>query len=174
MRFKLPAFALAMALGAAAALSPGAYALPFNSEMLGGQQLITGKIMRPKPAGSVARGSLERVIETRESMANAVNPVPSSELSVKRGRRLFEVNCIPCHGTYSDGKWEQSPLAQIQMPMPSIDLSAEGTRQRSDGFIFGYIYFGGVAIMPSYGWKLSHPEVWDIVNYVRKIQNTNR
>ncbi|MCB0331689.1 MAG: cytochrome c, partial [Bdellovibrionales bacterium] len=41
---------------------------------------------------------------------------------------------------------------------------------KSDGHIFSYIHFGGVAIMPRYGYKLSPREHWDIVNYIRWMQ----
>jgi hypothetical protein len=42
------------------------------------------------------------------------------------------------------------------------------TKQRSDGFIFGRITFGG-AVMPSYANDLSPLERWHVINYVRKV-----
>lgn len=53
------------------------------------------------------------------------------------------------------------------------DITQEPYRTgRSDGNIYGIIHFGGMAVMPALGWKLSPTEHWDIINYVRHVQAT--
>lgn len=154
---------------------PGARALPFNDDMVGGQ-LITGKVMRPKVTGSVPMGSLERRIENREAAEALTNPKPGEVLSIANGRRLYETNCSTCHGWFEGETYVPGPVGEYREPgsaypsLPAPNIVADTTKARTDGFIFGYIHFGGMALMPAYGWKLSISEHWDIVNYVRHIQ----
>lgn len=149
-------------------VSSAALALPFNQDMVG-NQLITGSLMREKPLGSVSKGSLSRTFVNREAVLEYKNPMVGDKNSVLRGRRLFAVNCQPCHGHYEDGKHVPGTFAA---QMPSIDLTQEMIAKKPDGHFLGYIYFGGMAIMPAYGWKLSVKEHWDIVSYVRHLQTT--
>ncbi len=154
-----------------------AHALPFNDDMVGGQ-LISGTVMRPKPPGAVPIGSLSRRIPSYQEALALENPMKKDRASAVRGERLFAVNCSPCHGAYAGGKYHESAIAS--KGMPSVNLTDEGLlyfdggakqKPKPDGHIFGYIYFGGLALMPAYGWKLSNAEIWDIVSYVRHIQS---
>ena len=154
-----------------------AVALPFNDDMVGGQY-ISGSMMRPRPAGGVPIGSLSRKMPSYEVALTYSNPLKGDKASAVRGERLFAINCSPCHGNYPDGKYHESAIAL--KGMPSVNLTDEGLlyfdgaakqKPKPDGHIFGYVYFGGLALMPAYGWKLSNSEIWDIVNYVRKIQS---
>lgn len=144
------------------------WSLPFNTDMYHGQP-ITGDVMRPKAPGSVPMGSLERRVESKDEAAKLTNPVEPSYLSVANGERLFAVNCAPCHGTFSNGK--QQSMGAVAKYMPGPDLTAQLYKDRTDGFFYSTIYFGGMALMPGYGYKLSPTEHWDIINYIRKFQN---
>jgi hypothetical protein len=46
------------------------------------------------------------------------------------------------------------------------------TRARSDGFIYAYIRLGG-AVMPSYAAQVSVREAWDVIHYIRHMQQTS-
>lgn len=126
--------------------------------------------MRPKPAGVIARGMGSRVFENKDAVVNLQNPVKANADSVLNGRRLFEANCSPCHGDISKPNHEHGPVAQPGKFLAPPDITSDFYKQKSDGYIFGAIHFGGQAIMPAYGWKFSNNEHWDIVNYVRSIQ----
>jgi hypothetical protein len=62
------------------------------------------------------------------------------------------------------------PVAAKFIPPP--DLLAEGTRGRTDGFMYMYMRHGG-AIMPSYGNVLSSRDAWSLVHYIRYMQKTS-
>ena len=155
-------------------VSASAYALPFNTDMYNPQPM-TGSVMRPKANDSVPMGSLERRIVTKDEAARLENPLKGDKLSILNGRRLFAVNCTPCHGTYENGVQKPSWFApNIGAPDLSQSSYWDVSGGRTDGSIYGTIHLGGMAIMPAYGWKLSPTEHWDIINYVRTIQDDNK
>lgn len=149
-----------------------ATALPFNQDMVGNQP-VAGSIMRPKAIGSVPRGSLGRYSEKPEDLTKALqitNPTKADADSLANGQRLFTVNCTPCHGSYPEGKHIVSPLQVPNGGMPAPVLADALIAQKSDGHFYQFIHFGGMAIMPAYGYKLSVQEHWDIINYIRDFQ----
>ena len=154
---------------AAILLVTTAYAMPFNDDMVGGQLPITGKVMRPKAPGSVPLGSLPRQLESREAALALENPLRADRSSILPGKRLFQIHCAPCHGSYGPGA-QQSPSPLLFKGMPSIDLSDPSISLKPDGHFFGYVYLGGIALMPAYGWKLSETELWQVVSYIREVQ----
>lgn len=94
------------------------------------------------------------------------NPVPMTEASVKRGEALFTTFCAPCHG--ADGKG-QGPVSAKFVPPPPLDGPA--TKGRTDGYIYATIQLGSLStIMPAYGYRMTGQEMWDLVNYVRRLQ----
>ena len=95
------------------------------------------------------------------------NPIAADDSSIARGERKFARTCAPCHGKTLAG---DGPVAANFMPPP--DLLAEPTRARKDGFLYSYIRFGGV-VMPPYGAQVTAEEAWNLVNYVRHMQQKN-
>ncbi len=87
-----------------------------------------------------------------------------SVLDVGAGERKFLRTCAPCHGKTLAG---DGPVAANFMPPP--DLLAEATRARKDGFLYSYIRFGGI-VMPPYGAQVTAEEAWNLVNYLRSMQ----
>lgn len=144
-------------------------ALPFNTDMMSTQP-ANGRITRPRPAGSIQNGAGERFVGTREEAVSLVNPIISTPLSVVRGNRLYHANCSPCHGRHIDGKTVPGAVSTM---LPGPDLSMDIYKSKSDSHFFQFIHFGGMAIMPAYASKFSISEHWDIVNYIRSIQNQN-
>jgi mono/diheme cytochrome c family protein len=147
-----------------------ALALPFNDDMVN-NQLKAGQVTRPKPAGVVARGVLDGDfplhLEKKEDTANFVNPKRGDKDSIAMGKRLYAINCSPCHGDLEKTPYVPGVAGGL---MGAPDLTAPMYKERTEGSIYGTIHFGGMALMPAYGWKLSPSEHWDIVSYVKAIQ----
>lgn len=99
-----------------------------------------------------------------ESAEKLKNPVAADAKSVELGGRLFGIYCTPCHGYQGKG----DGLVGKKLILQPFDLTADMTKQRTDGYIFGMMTFGG-AIMPLYANDLSPTERWHVVNYVRKV-----
>ena len=53
--------------------------------------------------------------------------------------------------------------------VPSSDLHTERIRNQKDGYLYATIRSGGL-VMPAYRHALSTTERWDLVNYVRHLQ----
>ncbi|MBI1797017.1 MAG: cytochrome c [Candidatus Eisenbacteria bacterium] len=95
------------------------------------------------------------------------SPFPSNEASIAKGDSVFHKFCVPCHGMAMAG---DGPVAANFMPPP--DLLGQQTRNRKDGYIYSYIRNGGV-IMPSYGFQVSAEEAWNVIHYLRHMQQTS-
>jgi mono/diheme cytochrome c family protein len=108
-------------------------------------------------------------IERRETMTpRLVDPTGGADsASVARGEARYRTFCTPCHGGAMAG---DGPVAQFFMPPP--DLLGSLVRSRSDGHIFAYIRDGG-AVMPKYGHALTAAETWDVIHYLRMMQQTS-
>jgi len=124
--------------------------------------------MTPFPKRSVPVPGTTTIVKQTE-VEKLKNPVSADDKSVAQGARLYEIYCVPCHGKSGTG----DGLVGAKLALRPYDLSAQQTRDRSDGFIWGYLTFGG-AVMPTYGNDLSPVERWHVVNYVRKVVQKNK
>jgi mono/diheme cytochrome c family protein len=161
---------LAGLIGFCGALVGGAHALPFNDDMVNVQKR-TGVMMRPKAPGTVAIGMSGYHVGTREEAEALTNPLKGNARSTTNGKRLFAVNCLPCHGDISKKPYAPGAVGAKSLQTPP-DLTSDMYKTRTDGSIYATIHFG-IRLMPGHGWKLSPTEHWDIVNYVRSQQGVN-
>ncbi|HSO26548.1 MAG TPA: cytochrome c [Anaerolineales bacterium] len=95
------------------------------------------------------------------------NPVAITEESLARGQHHYELNCALCHG--SDGAGA-GPLADHLRRQPA-NLGGQNTTQLSDGSIFMVVTYGIPGLMPALKENLDVGDRWDVVNYVRQLQN---
>lgn len=120
--------------------------------------------MRPYPKHSVPIPGVSSLVKDMGASEKQLNPIPADDKSVALGGKLFQIYCTPCHGYSGKG----DGLVGAKLLLKPFDLTAEQTKERSDGFIWGYMTFGG-AVMPSYANDLSATERWNVINYVRKV-----
>ncbi len=158
--------ALVLSLASLVAVSE-AIALPFNDDMVDVQKR-TGTIMRQKAPGTVAIGMSEYFVPSREEAEKMTNPVKADAASLAKGKRLFAVNCLPCHGDISKKPYQPGAVGKKTLQTPP-DLTLDTYKTRTDGSIFATIHFG-IRLMPGHGWKLTPTDHWDIVNYIRNQQ----
>jgi mono/diheme cytochrome c family protein len=158
--------ALVLSLASLVAVSE-AKALPFNDDMVNVQKR-TGTIMRQKAPGTVAIGMSDYYVASREDAEKMTNPVKADATSIANGKRLFAVNCLPCHGDISKKPYAPGAVGKKTLQTPP-DLTSDTYKTRTDGSIFATIHFG-IRLMPGHGWKLSPTDHWDIVNYIRNQQ----
>lgn len=120
--------------------------------------------MTPFPKRSVPVPGTTTIVKDVVAAEKLANPVAADAKSIATGARLFEIYCVPCHGKSGQG----DGLVGAKLALKPYDLSADQTKARTDGFIWGYLTFGG-AVMPTYGNDLSPTERWHVVNYVRNV-----
>ncbi|MDZ4785598.1 MAG: c-type cytochrome [bacterium] len=151
-----------------------ALALPFNDDMANTSALRTGSIVRTKPPETVPVGSLKRRVESKEAALLLTNPNGNKDpLAISNGDRLFASNCSPCHGRFNDIGVDAGLVAQKSI-MAGPDLGSDYYAEKPDGLFYGTIHFGGMAVMPRVGFKLSPSETWDIVSYIRSVQTSRK
>jgi mono/diheme cytochrome c family protein len=95
------------------------------------------------------------------------NPVAADPSSMARGAELFNINCTACHGSDGKGTGPVAPFLQNKKP---VDLTGPIASSLSDGGIFMIISNGTPGGMPALNENLTVRERWDVVNYVRTLQ----
>ena len=157
---------LSLALALAAPSLGGGCSNDWRTDMWYQPSLRPQQAPRPEPERSVALGASPRY-ESRDDTEELANPVPSSPESLARGKSLFVARCAPCHGPEGHGG---GPVSRFFPPAP--DLAYVKVRERTDGFIWGTVSYGGKA-MPPGSEGLRPSDRWDLVNWVREIQRTS-
>ncbi len=99
------------------------------------------------------------------------NPTRYTELSVARGKKVFETQCAMCHGEKGDGSPDLAKeIAQSQnltVNMPDFG-KPDQLKKRTDGELFKIIGLGN-AIMPSQEKRMPDNIRWNIVNFLRSL-----
>ncbi|TAK33144.1 MAG: cytochrome c [Chloroflexota bacterium] len=102
---------------------------------------------------------------------NPLNFIPSQPVS---GERLFQINCVPCHGQSGKGDGMIAPhfrAAGVTLP---ADLTSGAIQQRSDESLYGSITNGKhdpqtLVGMPPFRSLLTPDERLALVGYIRKL-----
>jgi len=167
-KLMLPRHSLLLALLGLLFVKQQVLALPFNDDMVD-NQMRAGSIMKPKDKDSIPVGFLANRLESAADAENMTNPKHGDKTSAENGRRLFMVNCSPCHGDISKPNWEPGRAGKLFALKKPPNIGSAEFKDRSEGKIYGTIYFG-FGLMPRVGYKLSPSEKWDIVSYVKSVQ----
>ncbi len=106
--------------------------------------------------------------------AGTTNPRAGVPESLANGQRLFEANCIMCHGRTGKG---DGPSA-ASLPAPPPDLT-QHVPYHNDGTLYLWITNGlplesSEKRMPAFKSTLSDNDRWDIVNYLRHAFGSGR
>ncbi|MEO7795255.1 MAG: cytochrome c [Thermoanaerobaculia bacterium] len=129
-----------------------------------------GSGMRPLPAHTVARGSLQEDTHLYTgrmadgSMATEF-PMPVTRSVLKRGQDRFNIYCTPCHGQVGDGR---GMVVRRGYKQPT-SYHDERLRQVPVGYIFD-VMTNGFGVMPSYAPQLPVEDRWAIAAYIRALQ----
>ena len=92
-----------------------------------------------------------------------------------RGKVVYDNNCYVCHGPAGAG---DGPVVQqakgadgksYQRFPYAPPINGAQTAARADGYIYGVIA-AGRGLMPPYGFRITHPDRWAVVEYVRALQ----
>ena len=96
------------------------------------------------------------------------NPVASSAESIAAGKAAFAKNCRFCHGADAKGNGPMAP----EGTKPSNLIDDTWDRGSTDGEIFLVIQNGAGPKfdMKGYKSKMTDPEIWNVVNFLRSIQ----
>jgi mono/diheme cytochrome c family protein len=93
-----------------------------------------------------------------------LNPVPADDISLQRGKILYDIHCALCHGPKG---WGDGPLAEKFSRTPKNLVSAKA-KAEFDGSVYLAIQ-RGFGEMPALAENLTARERWDVVNYLRTL-----
>lgn len=95
------------------------------------------------------------------------NPYPASEAALARGKRIYQMFCINCHGPVGDGQGMAAPYL-MPPPLNFTTLRRHLVNNRYIGGIFYYQIMNGVTgtAMPFFKKDLESEKIWDVSNYL--------
>jgi mono/diheme cytochrome c family protein len=93
------------------------------------------------------------------------NPVRFTEVSVDRGKKIFNTQCALCHGMKGDGKGDLA--ADMKLTMSDFS-KPETLKDRTDGEIY-WVITNGKDQMPGQGERMTDVRRWNLVNYLRAL-----
>lgn len=100
------------------------------------------------------------------NMGAPVNPVAADEVSLERGKNLYAINCVMCHGVTGEGNGQ---IAALLANKPA-NLTLDVTQNKSDGALFLTLTNGVTDRMPPLVENLTVRDRWDVVNYIRTFK----
>lgn len=183
-RSRVAAAALA-SVAMAAANAPAAHAFPWSIDMFRGAAVQPLDVPpRVMPDGVLPTdgihynnhpgqpdglpGATDQAVPPMKLEAMTVkmhNPLTATPENLKHGEQLFLQNCSPCHGTGGTG---DGSVVHLLAHKPA-NLMTGVSKNLPDGYIYGYIRNGGIW-MPSYSDAMSSNERWQVVVYLRDLQ----
>ncbi len=104
-------------------------------------------------------------MSTEQMTVRLKNPLTATSENLAHGKDLFLTNCAPCHGESGVGN---GPVAHL-LKNPPKNLVTGQSKDLPDGYIYGVIR-NGIVLMPSYDDAMSSSERWQVVLYVRSLQ----
>jgi mono/diheme cytochrome c family protein len=121
------------------------------------QRPVNGTIKRGYQPFHYGKGEAEAV----RAGAELDNPFHSTTPVLAKGKALFEIYCLVCHGEQGKG---DGPISSKIPPPPSY--RSDRVMGFAPGRIFHVITMGANK-MPSYAAQLTPDERWQVVSYVR-------
>ena len=132
-----------------------------------------GMNMRLPVKGTIARGQLDyatynlpKTNEGYEAAAALKNPIPVNTYNVAEGKRLYNINCTPCHG--ETGKADGTIVVAGKFPPPP-SYDSDRIRTTPEGKMFFSIKYGK-NLMGAYGTVLNPHQIWQVIHYVNTLK----
>lgn len=145
-----------------------AYCLPWSWDMWSQDSIRPYEEPVIYPRDSISTDGRKTTAEDRSEVEMIEKgPVAPTAESVERGKKIFGYNCVVCHGEKGAG---DGIIIRKGLGFYPVNLALPAVSQRSDGYIYAYIRYGGKVMMPAYGENISEEDAWHVVNYIRKLQ----
>ena len=116
-----------------------------------------------------AEGMDHEHAEAPANYQDMTNPLAGNAEAIAAGQKIYEANCVTCHGPQGEG---DGPASAALDPQPASLADKAMMQDLSDGYLFWRVSEGGA--MPPFNsamlaWKgtLSEEEIWQVISYVR-------
>lgn len=132
--------------------------------------------MQAPVKGSIARGhepeypyKAKSADDQKRAGLELVNPVPVNAETVAKGKELFTIFCINCHGPLGDGQGYL--YTSKRFPAQPTSLISDLVKNKPDGELYHVITVGSLSgLMGAHGAQISPENRWKIINYVRELE----
>ena len=126
--------------------------------------------MRTPVEGTVPREMVpfawEKTDEDRIAAGEAlVNPWEATQENLERGKQVYGIYCLSCHGPSGDG--EGFLYTSERYPYPPANLADDMAMDLRDGEIYHSITVG-FGIMGAHGGMIRPEDRWKIILYIRE------
>ncbi|MCX6190409.1 MAG: cytochrome c [Bacteroidetes bacterium] len=134
------------------------------------------KAMWTPVTNTIARGKLEYVFpynndtigyRLAKKEVKCLESVPPTLINIQEGKRLFDINCIVCHGKL--GRGDGTIVKDDKFPPPPAYQSFQIKTLEDGGKYFSITY--GKNNMGAYGPNLSPEERWKVIHYVNYLSH---
>ncbi len=92
------------------------------------------------------------------------NPYKATEANLEKGKALYNIYCISCHGVKGDGNGVLSQREKFE-GIPNYK-----DRDITEGSIY-HVIMHGKNLMGSHSSQLNYKERWQVVQHVEKLRN---
>ena len=96
------------------------------------------------------------------------NHVPADRASLERGEKIFQANCVSCHGAHGRG---DGPVAATLNPKPADLTAMAGHHPDGD---YAWKIANGRGAMPAWKGNLTENQIWDVVNFIQRLGETKQ
>ena len=129
-----------------------------------------GRTMQLPVDGTVARGYMPYEYKGDPEKAGKflVNPADHSAEVLAQGKKLYNIYCTACHGTYGDGDGKVV-VREAGRGLKPPSLHSTKLKEWPDGKIY-HVISEGQNVMPGYAKQILADERWAVVHYVRALQ----
>jgi len=142
-------------------------AVPYEEDAEKG---ATGVSSNLKPVnGSIARGNVpyeyaDTNADYEKAKSELSSPLVQDEVSLEKGKKMYTIYCVSCHGKKGDGNGYLSQAEKF------IGIPSYKDRDITEGSIY-HVIMHGKNLMGSHASQITHDERWQIVQYVGKLRN---
>ena len=141
--------------------------IPYDTDDADG---LNGEPVNSKPvAGTIPRGGHPAydIPDTPEgyekAKAELTNPIEASEENLEKGKELYDIYCISCHGKKGDGNGYLSQAEKFE------GIPSYADRDINAGSIY-HVIMHGKNLMGSHSGQLTYKERWQIIHYVEQLR----
>jgi mono/diheme cytochrome c family protein len=125
--------------------------------------------------GTIARGhyppypyKAKSADDQKRAGLELVNPVPASTGALARGKELYSIFCVNCHGVQGDGQGYL--YTSKRFPAQPMSLIGDLVKNKPDGELYHVITLGSLSgLMGAHGSQIAPEDRWKIIDYVREL-----
>jgi mono/diheme cytochrome c family protein len=130
-----------------------------------------GKTMRNPVEGTIPIGYQPYLYEKNDTDRvsagkELVNPFEASPEHLGRGKAVYDVYCISCHGDKGDGKGFL--FTSKKYPFPPANLLTDKIRNNPEGEIY-HVITVGFGVMPQHGSQVRPDDRWKVAMYIKNV-----